>query len=108
VAQAGDFTSRDGSGGKPAVKSGRPFRDEKFFLRHDRRGVLSMASTGKNKNGSQFFVTLRAAPELDWSHVVFGEVVDGWEVLDKMEAVGTPGGRPASYVQIVDAGVLEE
>ena len=83
-------------GGSPASGStkdstsvyGGMFEDEiKSSLRHHGRGKLSMANKGPNSNGSQFFVTLAAAPHLDGKNTVFGRVLEGWDTLDKMEAV---------------------
>ncbi len=74
--------------------------------RHDRRGILSIANTGQAKtDGSQFFITFRAAPELDGKHTVFGEVVDGMDALKKLEDQGTPGGPPKSRLVIQSARV---
>jgi cyclophilin family peptidyl-prolyl cis-trans isomerase len=74
--------------------------------KHDKRGVLSMANTGQaNTDGSQFFITFRATPELDGKHTVFGEVVDGMDVLKKLEDQGTPGGPPKSALVIESARV---
>jgi cyclophilin family peptidyl-prolyl cis-trans isomerase len=77
-----------GRGGEGAFE--REFRDEFHSqLRHDARGVLSMANSGPNTNGSQFFLLFDAAPHLDNKHTVFGRVVGGGEVLDAIEKVET-------------------
>jgi peptidyl-prolyl cis-trans isomerase B (cyclophilin B) len=73
---------------------------------HDRRGVLSAANAGPDTAGSQFFVTFRAAPWLDGSHTVFGELESGEEVLATLEAQGSPGGKPRKPVQILRADFL--
>jgi len=67
---------------------GQPFEDEiKPSLKHNARGVLSMANKGKDTNGSQFFVTFAKADHLDGANTVFGRLLEGWATLDKMEAV---------------------
>jgi cyclophilin family peptidyl-prolyl cis-trans isomerase len=79
VAQTGDPTGT-GFGGP-----GYRFEDEfSPDLRHDGPGVLSMANAGSNTNGSQFFITYRAVPELDDRHTVFGQVVEGMEVVESL------------------------
>jgi peptidyl-prolyl cis-trans isomerase-like protein 2 len=86
VLQGGDPTNT-GAGGDSAFE-GKPFRDE-FDMRitHAHRGILSMANSGPNTNGSQFFLTLNETKHLDLKHTVFGRVVGGAAVLDAIEAV---------------------
>ena len=67
-------------------------------LKHTGRGILSMANSGPNTNGSQFFILFAAAPWLDGHHTVFGKVIEGIEVLDKIEAVGTQEGAPTKNI----------
>lgn len=107
MAQGGDFVRGDGSGGD-SIYNGK-FNDEKdgLKLKHDKRGILSMANSGKNSNSSQFFFTFAALPNLDGKHVVFGEVTKGLEVLDKIEAVSNKAdGPPTARVVIADCGAL--
>jgi cyclophilin family peptidyl-prolyl cis-trans isomerase len=85
--QTGDYEKSNGTGG--ASIYGKKFPDENFNLKHTKRGLLSMANSGPDTNGSQFFITFDAAPHLDGKHVVFGEVVKGWEVLDAIESMKT-------------------
>jgi peptidyl-prolyl cis-trans isomerase A (cyclophilin A) len=69
--------------------------------KHDKAGKLSMANAGPNTNGSQFFITTVATPWLDKGHTVFGEVVEGYEVVDQIEKVRTaPGDKPLEPIQI--------
>ena len=68
---------------------GRPFQDEFCELKHNKRGILSMANSGPNTNGSQFFIIFQPRGHLDKKHTVFGEVVNGLEVLDAVEAIPT-------------------
>ncbi|TFY60176.1 hypothetical protein EVG20_g7515 [Dentipellis fragilis] len=102
--QGGDFTKGNGTGGKSIY--GEKFADENFQLKHTKPGILSMANAGKNTNGSQFFITTVVTSWLDGAHVVFGEVVDGFGLVQNIEALGTQSGKPKSVVTIADSGVL--
>ncbi|KAK3124607.1 hypothetical protein QOZ80_7BG0589180 [Eleusine coracana subsp. coracana] len=102
VAQGGDFSKGDGRGGESIY--GGKFPDENFKLKHDKPGVLSMANSGADSNGSQFFITFKATPHLDNKHVVFGKVISGVDLLKKLEAVGSESGVPSCQVKIVDCG----
>ena len=104
MAQGGDFTTGDGRGGESIY--GNKFEDENFQNKHTGRGVLSMANAGPGTNGSQFFLCFVKTPHLDGKHVVFGQVTDGMDVLDKLEAVGSQTGKTSQVVQVADCGVL--
>merc|ERR1719456_151146 len=88
MCQGGDFTNGDGTGGKSIY--GEKFEDENFELTHTGKGVLSMAKTSW----------------LDGKHVVFGKVVEGMDVVDKMEAEGSQEGKTKKKVVIADSGIL--
>ena len=106
MAQGGDITRFDGTGGYSIY--GEKFRDENFILKHTVPYLLSMANSGKDTNGSQFFMTFKATPWLDGKHVVFGQVVGGIETLNKMEKLGSKDGKTSKRIQVTDCyeGIL--
>jgi len=104
--QGGDFTHGTGVGGKSIY--GEKFQDENFKFKHTKPGLLSMANAGPNTNGSQFFVTTVPCGWLDGKHVVFGEVVDGMELVEKIESFGSGSGKPTKAIVIEDCGELKE
>ncbi len=102
--QGGDFTNHNGTGGKSIY--GTKFEDENFKLKHTEPGLLSMANAGKNTNGSQFFITTVVCDWLDGKHVVFGKVIDGYNVVKQIEGLGSGSGQTTKKIVITNCGQL--
>ncbi|WKY00697.1 hypothetical protein Q1695_015043 [Nippostrongylus brasiliensis] len=107
---SGDFETQNAKreGGRSTFDQ-KYFDDENYELRHDKKGVLSMDNYGwPNTNSSRFFVTFTETPWMNNFHVAFGELVEGFEVLDKMESYGAGAqkGRTSKLVIIADCGQL--
>jgi len=93
MAQGGDFTKGDGTGGESIY--GKTFPDENFKHKHTGPGILSMANAGPNTNGSQFFLCFDTFPHLDGKHVVFGKLrEESFPIMYKMEMNGSKSGKP--------------
>lgn len=103
MAQGGDITAGDGSGGMSIY--GEKFSDENFHIRHNQPYLLSSANSGRHTNNSQFFITFDKAPWLDAKHVVFGRVEKGFEVVDLIQKVpSAKNDRPKQSVRIKSCG----
>ncbi|KAL5199623.1 hypothetical protein ABZP36_020826 [Zizania latifolia] len=103
--QGGDTAHGDGTGSDSIY--GSFFPDENFKINHTGPGILSMANMGKDTNASQFFITAVKLTRLDGKHVVFGKVLSGMDVVDKIEAEGQRSGVPLCKVIITDSGELK-
>ena len=104
MAQGGDFTAGNGTGGESIY--GTKFADENFTLKHSKPYLLSMANAGPNTNGSQFFITFVVTSWLDGRHTVFGEVLEGFDVINKLEKIGSGSGTTSKKAVIADCGKL--
>lgn len=103
--QGGDFLNGDGTG-STCIYGTRAFADENFQLKHDSEGLLSMANSGPDSNGSQFFITTVPTPFLNNKHVVFGKVVEGMDVVKKVENTRTQREKPSQDVVIAQCGEM--
>jgi peptidylprolyl isomerase len=89
------------------MKFADEWTDDKYIA-HSRPGLLSMANSGPNTNGSQFFLTTAKTKWLDCKHVVFGQVVEGMDVVEAIEKVGSsPAGTTSKKVVIADCGEIK-
>ena len=105
--QGGDYTQGNGRGG--ASIYGTKFPDENFKLNHDKPYLLSMANSGPNTNGSQFFITTSDTHHLDGKHVVFGEIENGFDVIDDLNLLKTDSNdRPYENVKILNCGIYNK
>ena len=102
MAQGGDFENGDGTGGQSIY--GPEFPDENFKISFNKPYLLAMANAGPDTNGSQFFITFKETPWLNGHHVVFGEVIEGLEVVKMLENIGTSSGKPTKEAIITLSG----
>ena len=104
--QGGDYERKNGTGGTSAF--GKPFKDEcSSKVCFEKPGLLAMANAGPGTNGSQFFITTAKTEWLQGKHTIFGEVTIGYDVVKKIEALGSPNGRPQREVNILKMTVKE-
>jgi len=103
--QGGDFINGDGTGSTTIYGTSK-FADENFNLSHDAAGLLSMANSGPNSNGCQFFITTTATPFLNYKHVVFGKVIEGLDIVHMIENTRTTRDKPNQDVTIAQCGEM--
>jgi len=103
--QGGDTFHGRGNGGQSIF--GDVFEDENFVIKHNERGIVGMANKGRHTNGSQFYITLQPCPWMDTKYVAFGKVIEGTEVLKKMEEQDTMNERPTKDIKIIKCGIIK-
>jgi cyclophilin family peptidyl-prolyl cis-trans isomerase len=107
--QGGDVSATQDGKGQDSIY-GPTFDDENFTILHDQPGIVSMANSGKNTNGSQFFITTKNTPWLDKRHVAFGKVVAGMNVVTAIAALlpeaDPKSGRPKQKITIDGCGLV--
>ncbi|MEP7146235.1 MAG: peptidylprolyl isomerase [bacterium] len=104
MVQGGDPTGTGTGGSKEGIK-------DEFGpgLKFDKKGILAMANRGPNTGTSQFFITLAATPWLDGKHAIFGEVVEGMDIVDKMGKTKTgPNDKPVADIKLVKATLTDK
>lgn len=104
IIQSGDFITNDGSSNESIY--GKAFEDENFSISHNEPGIVSMANSGRNTNGGQFFITLTPATWLDHKNVAFGKVIEGMNIVQQIGETGTKSGTPTKTVEISDCGEM--
>ncbi|XP_075718372.1 putative inactive peptidyl-prolyl cis-trans isomerase-like 6 isoform X1 [Rhinoderma darwinii] len=102
--QGGDIASGKGNGGESIF--GDTFEDENYAVPHNKRGILGMANKGRHSNGSQFYISLQSTPYMDRKLVAFGQLIEGSEVLQKVEDIPTYNERPKVDCMIMDCGIF--
>ncbi|XP_043467321.1 peptidyl-prolyl cis-trans isomerase 6 [Leptopilina heterotoma] len=103
--QGGDLVNGDGTGSISIY--GKQFHDETFEVKHNAPGFISMANSGKNSNGCQFFITTIGTPWLDGQHTAFGKIVDGVDIIFRIEQTKTDShDRPINPVVILESGII--
>ncbi|TXG72253.1 hypothetical protein EZV62_000832 [Acer yangbiense] len=104
MVHGGDITQGNETGGESIY--GPSFTDENFVKKHIGPGILSMAKTSTLGNGSQFCICTTKTEWLDRKQVVFGEMVEGFDVLKAIDQIGSSSGLPSKTVMIIDCGQL--
>ncbi|KAF8590690.1 Der f Mal f 6 allergen [Ramaria rubella] len=106
MVQGGDIVNGDGTGGRSIYS--RPFSDESFRVQHYKPGLLASANRGPNSNSSQFYITSCPCPWLDRRYVVFGEVLEGLNIVHKIQSYASDhiSRKPSAQVTIRNCGVV--
>nr|XP_009479109.1 PREDICTED: peptidyl-prolyl cis-trans isomerase-like 6 [Pelecanus crispus] len=106
--QGGDIITGKGDGGESIYgPTFEAFHPQTLSVHHKGRGILGMANKGRHSNASQFYITLQPAPYLDKKYVAFGQLIEGTEVLQRLEAVPTYNERPTVACKIINCGTFE-